>query len=107
MIKLQTMARSHPTIACSIKTSHASRAVLNRERACIQKMLEEGLIESSDAEILIGIVEANMKRLLRHPLKVKPLHPMEILRGTRTLLRTPFHSDLRCFKGTRVHLETI
>lgn len=64
---LDLQAKAHPEVSCSVKSKNASRHILNSMRNHIAWMRKNGRLVRSDAAVLTGQVEKNMKLLKRMP----------------------------------------
>eukprot|EP01062_Namystynia_karyoxenos_P046107 TRINITY_DN34435_c0_g1_i1.p1 TRINITY_DN34435_c0_g1~~TRINITY_DN34435_c0_g1_i1.p1 ORF type:complete len:1368 (+),score=278.27 TRINITY_DN34435_c0_g1_i1:63-4166(+) len=69
---VERISGEHPEISMSIKSSNASRNVLNAMRNCCSKNHHDGKIGKADANMLKGMVEKAMDRLRKIPRKLNP-----------------------------------
>lgn len=47
------MQKDHPAVALSVKTRHATYAVLDHCHAAIEQMMDGGILEENDAKVLL------------------------------------------------------
>jgi len=76
---LRILRKNYPEIYDSISTRHTIRTMLNFELASIERLLNNGRIDSSEAEKMILEVKGKMKRLTERPPKLKLPDNDEIL----------------------------
>lgn len=50
------MRKEHPGVALSVKTHHAIRSVLNHCKDTIERLLESGVLDEPDAELLLKVL---------------------------------------------------
>lgn len=80
------MQKDNPGIAIAVKTRYATRAVLNQQKETLHEMLEDGLIDETENEILLKIIEKKMKSLWSSP------SSMSACTGAVTLANVPWMS---------------
>ncbi|KAK6191718.1 hypothetical protein SNE40_003329 [Patella caerulea] len=76
---LAMLQKDYPQVALSVKTRQAARSVLNCLREGVQKLLEDGVLEESETEKLLGRIEDNMKRVLSLPTSIPVPPPDKML----------------------------
>ncbi len=68
---LRILRKNYPEIYDAISTRQAIRTMLNHELGAVERLLNNGRLDSSEAEKLIEEIEEKMKRLMEKPPKVK------------------------------------
>lgn len=66
------LQEKHPTIATAVKTRHAARAIMNDLRATVLELEEDGLLEHTESNALMAIIESKMKSLGSTPVSIQP-----------------------------------
>lgn len=64
---LGILSLEHRNISLNVKTRQAMRIVLNSQHDSIKQLKEEGVLNDTDAAMLIKSIEVKMKRLLTSP----------------------------------------
>eukprot|EP01062_Namystynia_karyoxenos_P023711 TRINITY_DN1917_c0_g1_i1.p1 TRINITY_DN1917_c0_g1~~TRINITY_DN1917_c0_g1_i1.p1 ORF type:complete len:1614 (+),score=475.66 TRINITY_DN1917_c0_g1_i1:78-4844(+) len=69
---LDQITRENPEVSCSVKSRNAARTTLNSMRRHIAQMKSKGKLTPPDAALLNGMVEHNMKMLVKMPARIPP-----------------------------------
>jgi sodium/hydrogen exchanger 10/11 len=76
---LGLLRKDHPGVAQSVKTHQAIRSVLNHCVDTVKKMFGSGILDESDADKLLSVLEVKMKKLNRTPATLPLPNPEEML----------------------------
>jgi len=75
------LQQKHPSIAIAVKTRHASRAVLNEMRETVEELRDDGLLDQTESDVLMTLIESKMKGLWSTPVNVTPNTPEAMLQN--------------------------
>ncbi len=78
-LRVEELRASFPEILAGLETQAATRVLLNRERAVIQRLVGAGVLDKPEAERLVDEVEHKMKALRNLPLNVPKIDARTML----------------------------
>ncbi len=104
-VRVEELRQSFPEILAGLETQAATRVLLNRERAVIQRLVGAGVLDKPEAERLVEGVEHKMKELRQLPLDVPKVNPEEMLSRVEWVARLPGdgHKALAKLSEVRIH----
>ena len=79
---IEQLRNSFPELVSSLETQAATRILLNKERAIIQEMLAEAVLDKPEAEAMIESVEARMCSLRKQSVDFTEPDPIAVVRAS-------------------------
>ncbi len=92
--RIEQLRQAFPEVIVALETRAASRSLLNRQRATIEELLDDGLLDRAEADKMLDDVEAGLKQLHLTPTRIEVPSPQEILSRANWLVEvTPETRD--------------
>ncbi|WP_028584361.1 cation:proton antiporter domain-containing protein [Desulfogranum mediterraneum] len=77
--RIEQLRQAFPEVIIALETRAASRSLLNRQRATIEGLLDDGLLDKAEADKMFDEVETRLKQLHQTPTKIEVPPPRDIL----------------------------